>query len=44
MSSVTHTTRVCTTETLNGDLKSAIQAHAAKYGLDDFESNGKLSG
>ena len=39
MSTVTRTTRVCTIETLNEDLKSAIRAHGAKYGLDDIESN-----
>jgi hypothetical protein len=32
-------TRVCTLDTLDEALKNAIRAHAAKYGLDDLESD-----
>jgi len=39
MNEITRTTRACTMETLNGDLKAAMHAHGARYGLDDFESD-----
>ena len=38
MNTMTRTTRACTLETLDGNLKAAIRAHGAKYGLEDIES------
>lgn len=32
-------TRACTLDTLDGDLRTAIRAHALKYGLNDLESD-----
>jgi hypothetical protein len=39
MNTITRTTRACTMETLDGDLKAAMRAHGAKYGLGDIESD-----
>ena len=38
MNMTTRKTRACTLDTLDEDLKAAIRAHAAHYGLDDIES------
>jgi len=35
----TRTTRACTMETLNEDLKSAMRTHGAMYGLGNLESD-----
>ena len=35
----TRKTRACTLDTLDEELKAAIRAHGAKYGLDDIESD-----
>lgn len=39
MNTITRTTRACTVETLSGALQTAIQAHAAEYGLEDIGSD-----
>jgi len=39
MNTITRTTRACTMETLDGDLKAAMRAHGTKYGLGDIESD-----
>jgi hypothetical protein len=39
MNRITRKTRICTLDTLDGDLKSAIHAHALNHGLNDLESN-----
>jgi hypothetical protein len=39
MNTTTRKTRACTMETLDEELKAAIRAHGAKYGLDDIESD-----
>lgn len=39
MNRITRKTRICTLDTLDGDLKSAIRAHALQHGLNDLESN-----
>ena len=38
MNITTRKTRACTLDTLDEELKAAIRAHGAKYGLDDIES------
>ena len=37
MNITTRKTRACTLDTLDEELKAAIRAHGAKYGLDDIE-------
>lgn len=39
MNKITRTTRACTLETLDGNLKSAMRAHGEKFGLADLESD-----
>ena len=39
MNTTSRRTRACTLDTLDEGLKNAIRAHAAKYGLDDLESD-----
>ena len=39
MITTTRTTRACTPETLDENLKAAIHAHGTKYGLKDIESD-----
>ena len=39
MNMSTHKTRICSLDTLDEELKSAIHAHALKHGLNDLESN-----
>ena len=39
MQMTTRKTRACTLDTLDENLKTAIFAHAVKYGLDDLERN-----
>jgi hypothetical protein len=39
MNTITRTTRACTLETLDGDLKAVMRAHVTKYGLGDIESD-----
>ena len=39
MNRITRKTRICTLDTLDEDLKSAIHAHALNHGLNDLESN-----
>lgn len=39
MHATTRKTRVCTVETLDDVLKTAIRAHRKKFGLEDMESN-----
>lgn len=39
MDTITRTTHASTLETLNEDLKAAMRAHGAKYGLGDIESD-----
>jgi len=39
MNRITRKTRLCTLDTLDGDLRSAIHAHAIQYDLNDLESN-----
>jgi hypothetical protein len=39
MNMTTRKTRVCMLDTLDEELKAAIRAHGAKYGLDDFEAD-----
>jgi len=39
MNTFTRTTRACTLETLDEDLKAVMRAHITKYGLGDIESD-----
>lgn len=39
MHAITRKTRVCTVETLDEGLKTAIRTHGEKYGLEDIEAN-----
>lgn len=39
MNRITRKTRICTLDTLDEDLKSAIHAHARKHALNDLESD-----
>ena len=39
MNLTTRKTRSCTMDTLDEELKAAIRAHGAKYGLDDIEAD-----
>lgn len=39
MNMTTRKTRACTLDTLDEELKAAIRAHGAKYGLHDIESD-----
>lgn len=39
MSAATRKTRACTVEALDGELRSAIRAHARAFGLEDLEDN-----
>jgi hypothetical protein len=39
MNAVTRKTRACTIDALDEELKAAIRAHGAKFGLEDIESD-----
>jgi len=39
MNSTTCSTRACTIEELNTNLKTALRAHGKQYGMEDIESN-----
>ncbi|NJC95715.1 MAG: hypothetical protein C3F07_03415 [Anaerolineales bacterium] len=39
MNTITRTTRACTLETLNSDLRAAMHTHAKRYNLTDLESD-----
>ena len=39
MNTTARKTRACTLDTLDEELKAAIRAHGAEYGLDDIESD-----
>jgi hypothetical protein len=39
MNAATHKTRACTIDALDAELKAAIRAHGAKFGLEDLEAD-----